>query len=220
MNVKKSIDRTRDYPLHEEIIHSITHGMGVLLALAGFVLLIVRAAIFGTAWHIVSYAIFGFTLILLYLFSTLYHSLTQRTAKNVFARMDHAAIFLLIAGTYTPIMLTCLRGPWGWSMFGVVWAMALAGVVIRSIYLEKYRMLSTFIYVVMGWSFLIAYNQIITKIPPTSLRFLLYGGIAYTVGVLFYVWKKMPFTHAIWHLFVLAGSLLHFLAIYFLIGPR
>ncbi len=220
MKEKKTIDRNRDYPLHEEIIHSITHGMGVVLALAGFVLLIVRAAKFGTAWHIVSYTIFGFTLILLYLFSTLYHSLTQRTAKNVFARMDHAAIFLLIAGTYTPIMLTCLRGPWGWSMFGVVWAMALAGVVIRSIYLEKYRMLSTFIYVVMGWSFLIAYNQIITKIPPTSLRFLLYGGIAYTVGVLFYVWKKMPFTHAIWHLFVLAGSLLHFLAIYFLIGPR
>ncbi len=206
-----------EYPLREEIIHSITHGIGALLAISALVLLVVRAVLRGSIWHVASFALFGATLILLYLFSTLYHSITNKKAKNVFARLDHAAIFLLIAGTYTPIMLTCLRGRWGWSMFAIVWAMALAGVVIRSIYLDKFRMLSTFIYVVMGWSFLIAYNEITSKIPPASLRLLLYGGIAYTVGVLFYAWKKMPYTHAIWHLFVLAGSVFHFFAIYFLI---
>ncbi len=206
-----------DYPPGEEIVNSITHGLGALLAIAALVLLVVRAAQKGTAWHVVSFAVFGATLILLYLFSTLYHSISHRTTKRVFARMDHAAIFLLIAGTYTPIMLTVLRGPWGWTFFGVIWAMALLGVVIRSIYLTRFRILSTVMYAVMGWSFLIAYRQIITRVPPVSLRFLLWGGIAYTIGILFYIWKKQPYAHSIWHLFVIAGSILHFFAIYYLL---
>jgi hemolysin III len=206
-----------DYALGEEIVNSITHGLGTLFAIAAPVLLVVRAAQRGTAWHVVSFAIFGATLILLYLFSTLYHSITHRTAKQVFARMDHSAIFLLIAGTYTPIMLTVLRGPWGWTFFGLIWGMALLGIVIRSIWLTRFRMLATVMYAVMGWSFLIAYNEIIVKVPPLSLRFLLYGGLAYTVGILFYIWKKQPYAHSVWHLFVIAGSVLHFFAVFYLL---
>jgi len=215
--LKSLLERKPDYPPREELVNSITHGLGALLAISALAILVARAARYGTMWHVVSFAIFGGTLILLYLFSTLYHSLTHRATKNVFARMDHSAIFLLIAGTYTPFMLTSLRGPWGWTMFGAIWSMAIFGVVIRSIYLERFRILSTAMYAVMGWSFLIAYNQIITKMPALSIRFLLYGGIAYTVGILFYAWKKQPFAHSIWHLFVLAGSIFHFFAIYYLL---
>ena len=215
--LKEKVFHKPDYPPGEEIVNSTTHGLGVLLSLSALVILVARAARLGTTWHIVSFAVFGVTLIILYLFSTLYHSMTHRATKSVFARMDHAAIFLLIAGTYTPIMLTVLRGPWGWTYFGIIWGMAILGVVIRSIYLSRFRVLSTVMYAVMGWSFLIAYNQIITRMPPLSTRFLLYGGLAYTVGILFYVWKKQPYAHSIWHLFVIAGSILHFFAIYYLL---
>ena len=217
MSKLEKIFQKPDYPPGEEIVNSITHGLGVLLSLSALVILVSRAARLGTTWHIVSFAIFGVTLIILYLFSTLYHSMTHRATKSVFARMDHAAIFLLIAGTYTPIMLTALRGPCGWTYFGIIWGMAILGVVIRSIYLSRFRALSIVMYAVMGWSFLIAYNQIIARVPPLSIRFLLYGGIAYTVGILFYTWKKQPYAHSIWHLFVIAGSILHFFAIYHLL---
>lgn len=205
--------KKKDYPLGEEIANSITHGLGALASVAALVILNVKAARYGTAWHVVSFSIYGLTLFLLYLFSTFYHALSHRGAKNVFARMDHAAIFLLIAGTYTPFMLTSLRGLWGWSMFAVIWSLAVTGVVIRSIYLSRFRVISTIVYILLGWSFLIAYRQIIQNIPMPSLMFLLYGGICYTVGVIFYVWRKLPFHHAIWHLFVLAGSILHFFAV-------
>lgn len=206
-----------DYPLSVEIANSITHGVGFFLAISALVLLVVRAARLGTAWHVVSFTLFGVTLILLYLFSTLYHSITHRAAKSVFARMDHAAIFILIAGTYTPFMLTALRSWWGWIMFGFIWGMAILGVVIRSIYLERFRILSTVMYAVMGWSFLLAYSQITSRMPALSIRFLFYGGLAYTVGIFFYAWKKWPTAHSIWHLFVIAGSLLHFFAVWYLL---
>jgi len=210
---KKSNQVAADYPLGEEIANSITHGLGALLSIAGTALLLVRAARNGGTWYIVSFAIYGTTLILLYLFSTFYHALAHRTAKNIFARMDHAAIFLLIAGTYTPFLLISLRGPYGWMIFLFIWAFAITGVVIRSIYLTKFRKISTVIYVLLGWSFVLVYKQFITHIPAGCLRWLLYGGIAYTVGVLFYAWKKLPYGHAIWHLFVLAGAAFHFAAV-------
>ncbi len=203
----------KDYPLGEEIASSITHGLGALAAIAALVILIIQSVRYGDAWHIVSFIIYGVTMILLYVFSTFYHALAHRGAKNVFARMDHAAIFLLIAGTYTPFMLTSLRVVWGWSMLVVIWILAITGVVIRSIYLSRFRVISTIVYVLLGWSFLIAYRQIILNIPAESLRLLLYGGISYTVGVIFYAWRKLPFHHSIWHLFVLAGSVLHFFAV-------
>ncbi|HOI49273.1 MAG TPA: hemolysin III family protein [Prolixibacteraceae bacterium] len=205
----------RELTLREEIVNSITHGIGIPLSIAALVILVVTAVVHGNAWHVVSFSIFGASLILLYTSSTLYHSITRKRIKNLFARFDHAAIFVLIAGTYTPYLLTSLRGVWGWSLFGVIWGLALAGVVIRSIYLTKFRKLMVGIYLAMGWMFVIALHEIIKNLPPLSLLFLFLGGISYSAGVIFYAWRKLPYAHGIWHIFVLGGSILHFFSVLF-----
>jgi hemolysin III len=197
----------------EEVVNSITHGIGALLSIAGLVILIVAAAIHGDAWHMVSFTIFGVSMVLLYTSSTLYHSFSAEKLKNLFARFDHAAIFMLIAGTYTPFLLTTIRGPLGWTFFGIIWAVAITGIVIRSIHLHKYRRLMVAIYLVMGWMFVFIINSMIRNLSSLSLLFLLLGGLSYTVGVFFYAWRKLPFGHGIWHLFVLGGSILHFFAV-------
>jgi hemolysin III len=179
--------------------------------------LIIIARKHGDIWHLVSFTIYGSSLILLYLSSTLYHSFTGPRVKNLFARFDHISIFLLIAGTYTPILLTSLRGTWGWTLFGIIWTVALVGAVIRSIYLHRFRKLMVAIYLIMGWMFVLAGKQIYLRLPSISLIYLGLGGIAYTVGVIFYMWRKLPYSHGIWHLFVLAGSILHFFAIYYIV---
>lgn len=199
----------------EEILNSITHGIGALLSIAALIILIIIAGRHGDIWHLVSFSIYGSTLILLYLSSTLYHSFTSPKVKNLFARFDHISIFLLIAGTYTPILLTSIRGVWGWSLFGVIWGLAIVGAVIRAIYLHRFRKLMVAVYLLMGWMFVLAGKQIYLHLPSISLSFLLWGGIAYSVGVIFYMWRKLPYSHGIWHLFVLTGSMLHFFAIYF-----
>jgi hemolysin III len=199
----------------EEIINAITHGIGSLLSIAALVVLIIVAANHGDTWHMVSFSIYGSTLILLYLSSTLYHSFSSPKIKNLFARFDHISIFLLIAGTYTPILLTSMRGIWGWTLFGIIWGLALTGAVIRSIYLHRFRKLMVAVYLLMGWMFVLAGKQIYLSLPSVSLTFLVLGGIAYSVGVIFYMWRNLPYSHGIWHLFVLAGSVLHFFAIYF-----
>lgn len=203
----------RNLSIGEEIFNSITHGIGTLLSVAGLVLLIVFAAIKGTAWHVVSFSIFGTTLVLLYLSSTLYHSFTKEKIKNLFVRFDHAAIFLLIAGTYTPFLLTALRGTLGWTLFGIIWTVAIAGVVIRSIYLTRFRKLMVAIYLIMGWMFVVAIGPMMENLPKISLIFLLLGGIMYSVGVVFYAWRSLKYGHGIWHLFVLAGSIMHFFSV-------
>lgn len=205
----------RQLSTSEEIVNSITHGIGALLSIAALVVLIMAAGQYGDIWHLVSFSIYGGTLILLYLSSTLYHSFTKPKIKNLFARFDHISIFLLIAGTYTPILLTSLRGVWGWTLFIIIWAMALAGAIIRSIYVYRFRKLMVAIYLVMGWMAVVASKQIYEKMPATSITFLVLGGLAYSLGVIFYTWRKLPYSHGIWHLFVLAGSTLHFFAIYF-----
>ena len=205
----------RDLTSGEEIVNSITHGIGALLSVVALVVLIVVAGNPGDIWHLVSFSIYGSTLILLYLSSTLYHSFSSPKVKNLFARFDHISIFLLIAGTYTPILLTSLRGVWGWTLFGIIWGLALVGAVIRSIYLHRFRKLMVAVYLLMGWMFVIAGKQVYLSLPSISLTFLILGGIAYSVGVIFYMWRKLPYSHGIWHLFVLAGSVLHFFAIYF-----
>lgn len=207
----------RQLSASEEIVNSITHGIGALLSIAALVILIIVAGQHGDIWHLVSFSIYGTTLILLYLSSTLYHSFTNPKIKNLFARFDHISIFLLIAGTYTPILLTSLRGVWGWTLFGIIWAMALAGAIIRSIYVYRFRKLMVAIYLVMGWMAVFAGQQIYEHLSGTSLTFLVLGGLAYSVGVVFYNWRKLPYSHGIWHLFVLAGSILHFFAIYYII---
>jgi hemolysin III len=208
----------RDLTSKEEIVNGITHGIGALLSVVALVVLIVVAGNHGEVLHLVSFSIYGVTLILLYLSSTLYHSFSRPRIKNLFARFDHVSIFLLIAGTYTPILLTSIRGVWGWTLFGVIWGLALVGAVIRSIYLHRFRKLMVVVYLLMGWMFVIAGKQVYLSLPSISLTFLILGGIAYSVGVIFYMWRKLPYSHGIWHLFVLAGSMLHFFAIYFSIN--
>jgi hemolysin III len=203
----------RELTLGEEIFNSITHGIGVILSIAALVILVVFAVKHGDAWHIVSFTIFGVSLIILYTSSTLYHSFTGIKVKNVFARLDHASIFFLIAGTYTPILLTTLRGVLGWILFGIIWGTAITGVVIRSIYLHRFRKLMVTIYLVMGWMFVFALKSVITHLPAVSLWLLFTGGLTYSLGVVFYAWRNLPFGHGIWHLFVLGGSILHFFAI-------
>ncbi len=214
---KNSKTTYRSLTTGEEIFNSISHGIGVLLSIVALVILVVRASKHGDAWHLVSFSIFGGSLVLLYLSSTLYHSFTKKELKNLFARFDHAAIFVLIAGTYTPYLLTVLRGTLGWILFGIIWGVALAGVVIRSIYLTKFRKLMVAVYVIMGWMFVIAAGPMIHNLTTTSLLFLLLGGLSYTIGVVFYVWRNLKYGHGIWHLFVLAGSIFHFFSIYFIL---
>lgn len=201
------------YTLGEEIFNSVSHGVGGGLSIAGTVVLIVLAAIHSDAWGVVSSAIFGASLIILYTMSTLYHAITNHRAKAFFRIMDHNTIFFLIAGTYTPITLVPLRGALGWVLFGIVWGAAVLGIVFNSIDLEKFRKPSVVCYIAMGWVIVIAIKPMLQKVSPLSLWFLLIGGLFYTVGVIFYVKKKKKYFHSIWHLFTIAGSVFHYFAV-------
>lgn len=205
------------YTLGEEIFNSVSHGVGTLLAIAGMVVLIVFSALKGDAWAVVSTSIYGATLTILYTMSTLYHSLTNNRAKRFFRIMDHNSIFLLIAGTYTPYTLVALRGGLGWTLFGIVWGATVIGIVLNSINLEKFKKISLICYIAMGWVIVMAIKPLIATLPQISLMFLLLGGICYTGGVVFYAIKKVRYFHSVWHLFVLAGSVLHYFSILFMI---
>jgi hemolysin III len=202
-----------EYSLKEEIANSITHGIGAGLSVAGLTLLVVLAAIYGDVWRIVSFSIFGSTLVILYLASTLYHSFQNPRVKRVLRVLDHASIYLLIAGSYTPFLLVSMRGVWGWTMFGVVWGLALMGVTFKVFFIGRYEVLATAAYVLMGWLCVIAFKEMLVSVPPGGVTFLIIGGVVYTVGVIFYAWHKLPYNHAIWHLFVLGGSICHFFAV-------
>ena len=196
-----------------ERFNGITHLSGALLALAGAVALIVLGSLKADPWRIVSFSIYGATLVFLYLTSTLYHSLRGR-AKAFFRKMDHAAIYLLIAGTYTPFTLVTLNGPWGWSLFGVVWGLALLGIVQEIWFAKGARILSLVIYLLMGWVALVAVVPLIQALSWSGFAWLMAGGIIYTAGVVFYVYDaRFRHFHGIWHLFVLAGSAVHYTAI-------
>lgn len=208
------------YSLGEEIAHSVTHGVGAILSIAGLTVLVALAALRGTAWHVVSCAVFGSTLVVLYTISTLYHSVTHPRVKRVLRMLDHAAIFLLIAGTYTPFTLVNMRGGWGWALFGVVWGLALLGIAFKMTSSNRFRLLSVPLYLLMGWLVLIALKPLVDSVAPTGLALLVAGGLAYTVGIGFYAWKNLPYSHAVWHLFVLVGSLLHYFAVLLYVIPR
>ena len=203
----QSQDLTKRYTLGEEIFNSV----------AGTAVLIVLAAIYSNAWGVVSSAIFGASLIILYTMSTLYHAITNPKAKKFFRIMDHNTIFFLIAGTYTPITLVPLRGAFGWVLFGIVWGAAILGIVLNSIDLEKFRKPSVVCYIAMGWVVIIAVKPMIEKVYPLSLWFILIGGLFYTVGVIFYVKKNKKYFHSIWHLFTIAGSVFHYFAVLMMI---
>lgn len=212
---KQSSKEYRQLTNFEEIINSITHGIGALLSIIALIVLIIVAERQGDIWHLVSFSIYGGSLILLYLSSTLYHSFSNPKIKNLFARFDHISIFLLIAGTYTPILLTSIRGVWGWTLFIIIWSLALIGAIIRSIYVYRFRKLMVGLYLLMGWMAVLAAKPIYLSLSAESILFLVLGGLAYSVGVIFYLWRSLPYSHGIWHLFVLAGSVLHFFAIYY-----
>jgi hemolysin III len=197
----------------EHLADSLTHGMGVLLSIAGLVLLIVFAAMRGNVWNVVSFTIFGSSLIILYLASTLFHSIRQASINRILQRIDHSAIYILIAGSYTPFLLGPLRGAWGWTLFGIIWGLAILGILYKTFYFNRFTKLSTLIYIAMGWLVVIIFRQLLVSLSTATLIFLVSGGLSYTFGTIFYSWERLPFNHAIWHLFVLGGSVCHFFAV-------
>lgn len=197
----------------EEIANSVSHGIGLVAALAGTPVLLVAAVRHGTPANIVAAAIFAATMVLLYLASTIYHAVPHSPAKNVFRMIDHGAIFPLIAGTYTPFTLGVLRGAWGWSLFGVVWGLAVMGVALKAINALRHPVLSTALYITMGWLAVVAVRPFWLRMPVEGSMLLLAGGIAYTGGVAFYATKRMRYGHFLWHLCVLAGTVCHYLAV-------
>jgi len=203
----------------EEVANSVTHGIGTVLSIAALSVLVSLSAIQGDAWRVVSFSVYGATLVTLYLISTLYHSFRTPEVKQVFHVLDHAAIYLLIAGTYTPFALVSLRGGWGWTLFGIIWGLAFAGIVFKLFWFGRFKNLSLVIYVAMGWFVVIAFKPILVNFAIGSLAWLLIGGGIYTFGVAFYVWQKLPYHHAVWHLFVIGGSMCHFFAILFYVLP-
>ncbi|GIO41779.1 PAQR family membrane homeostasis protein TrhA [Paenibacillus apis] len=211
---------THTYPRREEVANAITHGIGALLSVAALVLLIVFSSIKGTAWHVVSFTIYGVSMLLLYTSSTLVHSFKEGKLKDLFEIFDHSSIYIYIAGTYTPFMLVAVRGPLGWSLFGIVWGIALFGVLFKAFFTKRFLFMSTIFYVVMGWLIVIAWGPLTAVIPSTGITLLVTGGIMYTLGTVFYVWRAFPYHHAVWHLFVLGGSVTHFFAILLYLLPH
>lgn len=206
----------RTQTLGEEIANSITHGIGFLLSIAGLLILIMASH--GNVRAVTSFSVFGATLILLYLASTLYHSISHTGAKRILEIFDHSSIYFLIAGSYTPITLVYLRGSWGWTLFGLVWGIAILGIIVSLLPGKGFRMLRVSSYIVMGWLIVIALKPLKEACPDALILWLLIGGLSYTLGTLFYAWQKLPYHHAIWHLFVLGGSFAHFLGMFLFVG--
>lgn len=211
------LDNSRASNWKEELANSLTHGLGTVVAIAGTVVLIIRAALGGDVIHIVTVSVYGATLILLYTSSTLYHAVTAQGAKRALKLLDHIAIYLLIAGTYTPFSLVGLRGAWGWSIFGVIWALACAGIVLKLFLVGRYKALSTAVYIGMGWIVIVAIVPLVQTLAFPTLIWLLAGGLSYTAGTIFYLSRTLPFGHSIWHLFVLGGSACHYVAVWTLL---
>lgn len=214
------MSKHKAYSVAEEIAHALTHGVGAIAAIVGLVFMLVWAVSYGDTFHVVSASIYGASLILLYLASTLYHAFPWPRVKAFFQQMDHAAIYVLIAGTYTPFALVNLRGAWGWTLLAVVWSIALIGVIMEVAMKERKKWLSLSLYLGLGWMALVVIKPMLETVEAGGLWLLLAGGLAYTFGVIFYVWKSLRFHHAIWHLFVLAGSVLHFFSVFYFVLPQ
>lgn len=208
------------YTRAEEIAHGVTHGIGVVLAIVGLAALVAVAYRSGDVRRVVGFSIFGTTLILLYVASTLYHSIPIARAKPILRVLDHSAIFLLIAGTYTPFALVSLQGAWGWGILTAIWTLAVLGILLVSTPLRRYRAPAIVLYLTMGWLILVALGPLMRSLERGGLVLLVLGGILYTSGMIFYGWRRLPYHHAVWHLFVLMGSVLHFFAVLLYVGPR
>ncbi len=213
-------DRLVYYTEAEELANRLTHGFGALLSLVGLVVLMLAASSTGDPWKIVSCAIYGTVLTGFYVISTIYHSVRPPHLRYLFRILDHAGIYLVIAGTYTPFTLVSLRGAWGWSLFGTVWGLAVAGVIFKIFMTHRLRVFAPIFYIAMGWIAVIAFKPLLTALTPVGMGWLIAGGVAYTGGIVFYAWDRIPYNHAIWHVFVLVGSACHFFSVLWYVLPQ
>lgn len=197
----------------EERVNALTHGVGAALAAAGLVFLVVSAYVYGGLWHVVSFSIYGASLVLLYLASTLYHSFQNEERKHRLRIFDHAAIYLLIAGTYTPFALVVLHGLLGWTIFSIVWGLAAVGIIFQLFFVNRFKKTATLCYLFMGWLIVFFLQPLAAALAPEGLFWLAFGGVLYTVGAVFYLFKRIPYNHAVWHVFVMGGSAAHFIAV-------
>ena len=204
---------THVFSKREEIVNALIHGIGVLLSIAALVILTVTASLYGNAWHITGFTIFGITMTLMYTSSTLLHSFPEGKVKDVFEVLDHSSIYFFIAGTYTPFLFVAVDGALGWWLFGIVWFLAIAGTVFKAFFVKRFVLVSTLLYVVMGWLIIFAWTPISNALSREGLILLFIGGVLYTFGAVFYVWRGFTYHHAVWHLFVLAASVTHFFAV-------
>lgn len=210
---------TRINSIGEEIMNGVTHGIGAALSIAGLTILVVLAVMSGNVRQIVSFSIYGASLIILYLASTLYHSFQKPEVKRVLKIIDHAAIYLLIAGTYTPFLLVGVQGAWGWTMLVLIWGLAILGISFKTLFIDRFRKLSVLGYVLMGWLSVLILKSLLDTIAVGGLIWLAVGGAIYTMGVIFYSLKKIPYMHGVWHLFVLGGSICHYFAVLLYLAP-
>jgi hemolysin III len=213
------IEQAKFYTPAEERINILSHAAGLILSIVGLMLLLGHATLNGNMWHVVSFGIFGASLIMLYASSTFYHSAKNQDLRNRLRIIDHAAIYILIAGTYTPFALVTLKGSTGWVIFGVTWGLAVSGITLKLFFTGKYELLSTMMYVFMGWVIIFAVKPLIQNLSTEGIAWLLAGGIAYTVGAIIYSFKKIKYNHAIFHVFVLIGSISHFVSVYLYVLP-
>ncbi len=211
-----------EFSVIEERLHSITHGIGAVLSLVGMIVLLVAASLAAhiDPWKIISLSLYGATLVLLYTASTLYHGISHRRWKPRFQLLDHCAIYLLIAGTYTPFLLVNMRGPTGWVLFAAVWSLALAGIACKLRWPHRFEVLRIAIYLLMGWMIVLAAGEMAASLSTTGIVLLAAGGIVYTLGIIFYAVRAIPYNHAIWHLFVIVGSVCHYFAVYSAVLPH
>ncbi|KQL35251.1 hemolysin III family protein [Psychrobacillus sp. FJAT-21963] len=207
------MSNTHIFSKREEIANAIIHGIGALLSIAALVILIVSSVTQGTAWHVVSFTLFGATMVLLYASSTLVHGFPAGRAKDVFEIMDHSSIYFFIAGTYTPFLFLAVKGSLGWTLFGIVWGLAIVGTVFKAYFVKRFLHTSTLLYVVMGWLMVFAWKPLVANVSTEGMIYLAVGGVLYTLGAIFYVWRGFTYHHAVWHIFVLAASILHFFAV-------
>jgi len=212
---KKPKQRSKTYYILDNIFRAINHGIGFGLAVAGLVILILKAVSTGSTLRIITFSIYGSCLVLLYLFSTLYHSLIFTKARNVFQIFDHSSIFLLIAGSYTPYSLVAIGGPWGWALFSVIWALTIFGIIYYIFNRGKHVVFDTALYVLMGWLVILSGGYLYVRLSPVGFWLLVGGGVAYTVGALLYLMRNIPFIHVVWHLFVMLGSMLMYFSVLF-----
>lgn len=214
------LSETHTFSRGEEIANAITHGIGTILSIVGLTLLVVFSVQFGDVWHVVSFTVYGTTMLLLYTSSTLVHSFPHGRVKDLFEIFDHSSIYLFIAGTYTPFLFVIIQGTVGWTLFVVVWGLAVAGIVFKIFFVKRFVLVSTLLYIAMGWLIVLAWDPLASSLAGPGLNLLVVGGVLYTIGSIFYVWRGFPYHHAIWHIFVLGGTITHYLAILLYVLPH